>query len=91
VVGQAEEREVNRAEEWMESVSIEVALNRLVVDGMLPDRETMGWRPATGEGFLTLGSDELVVFEGYFYHRFGSLVTSPSACRTASLLHSRCY
>jgi hypothetical protein len=74
VAGQAKEREVNCAEEWMESVSIEVTLNRLVVDGVLPDRETAGWCPATGEGFLTLGSDELVVFEGYFYHRFGYLV-----------------
>ena len=31
-------RELNRAEEWMESVSNEAALNRLVVDGVLPDR-----------------------------------------------------
>jgi hypothetical protein len=58
----------------MESISTEAALNRLVVDGMLPDREIVGWHPAIGEGFLTPSSDELIVFKGYFYHGFGSLV-----------------
>jgi hypothetical protein len=58
----------------MESVSTEAALNHLVVDGVLPNRETTGWRPAAGEGFSTPGSDELVVFEGFFYRGFGSPV-----------------
>jgi hypothetical protein len=31
---------LNHAEEWMEFVSTEAVLNRLVVDGMLSDRET---------------------------------------------------
>jgi hypothetical protein len=61
-------------EEWMEYVSTKAALNHLVVDGVLPDRETIGWRPAAGEGFPTPGCDELVVFEGYFYRGFGSPV-----------------
>ena len=55
----------------MESVSNEAALNRLVVDGVLPDRVTGGWRPARGESFPTPRGDELVVFEDYFYRRFG--------------------
>ena len=63
-------RELNRVEEWMKSVSNEAALNRLVVDGVLPDRVTVGWRPARGESFLTPRGDELVVFEDYFYHGF---------------------
>jgi hypothetical protein len=67
-------RELNRAEEWVESVTTKAALNRLVVDGVLPDRETARWRPAAGEDFPTPGGDELVVFEGYFYRGFGSPV-----------------
>ena len=55
----------------MGSVSNEAALNRLVEDGVLPDRVTVGWRLAHGESFSTPRDDELVVFEDYFYHRFG--------------------
>ena len=64
-------RELNRVEEWVGSVSNEAALNRLVEDGVLPDRVTAGWRLAHGESFLTPHGDELVVFEDYFYHGFG--------------------
>ena len=64
-------RELNRAEEWVESVSNEAALNQLVVDGVLPDRATMGWRPAAGESFPTSHGDELVVFEDYLYRGLG--------------------
>ena len=49
----------------------QAALNQLVVDGVLPDRVTAGWCPACGESFPTPRDDELVVFEDYFYHRFG--------------------
>ena len=63
-------RELNRAEEWVVSVSNEAALNQLVVDGVLPDRATMGWRPTAGESFPTSHGDELVVFEDYFYRGF---------------------
>jgi len=38
----------------------------LVVDGVLPDRVTVGWRAARGEGFPTPYGDELVMFEDYF-------------------------
>ena len=37
----------------MSSVSNEVALNQLVVDGMLPDRVMTGWHAASGESFPT--------------------------------------
>ena len=46
-------RELNRAEEWVSSVSNEAALNQLVVDGMLPDRVMTGWHAASGESFPT--------------------------------------
>ena len=55
----------------MSSVSNEVALNQLVVDGVLLDRVTTGWRPAHVESFSTPCGDELVVFEDYFYRGFG--------------------
>ena len=61
-------RELNRAEEWVGSISNEAALNRLVEDGVLPDRAMVGWCPAHGESFSTPHNDELVVFEDYFYH-----------------------
>ena len=52
-------------------VSNEAALNRLVEDGVLPDRVMAGWHLAHGESFPTPRGDELVVFEDYFYHGFG--------------------
>jgi len=67
-------RELNRTEEWVSSVSNEVVLNQLVVDDVLPDRVTPGWRPARGESFPTPRGDELVVFEHYFYRGFGVLI-----------------
>ena len=64
-------RELNRAEEWVGSISNDVALNRLVEDGVLPDRVMAGWRPARGESFPTPHGNKLVVFEDYFYRGFG--------------------
>ena len=55
----------------MSSISNEATLNHLVVDGVLSDRVVVGWRPARSESFETPYGDELVVFEDYFYHRFG--------------------
>ena len=63
--------ELNRVEEWVSSVSNKVALNQLVVDGVLLDRVMAGWHPARGKSFPTPCGDELVVFEDYFYHGFG--------------------
>ena len=56
-------REPNRAEEWVGSISNEAALNRLVEDGVLPDRVMGGWHLVCGESFPTSCGDELVVFE----------------------------
>ena len=66
--------ELNRSKEWVSSISNEAALNQLVVDGVLPDRVTTGWRPARGESFPTPRDDELVLFEDYFYCGFGILI-----------------
>ena len=64
-------RELNRVEEWVVSVSNEAALNRLVEDGVLPNRVMAGWHLAHGESFSSPRGNELVVFEDYFYRGFG--------------------
>ena len=56
-------RDVNRAEEWVQSINDERALNNLVVLGILPNRVIDGWRPVVGENFPTPHSDELVVLK----------------------------
>ena len=55
----------------MWSISDETTLNALVVDGMLPDRVTIAWRPTFGEEFPTPRTVELVVFYDYFYWGLG--------------------
>ena len=67
-------RDLNCVEEWVISVSNKAALNQLVVDGVLLDRAMVGWHPAHDESFPTPRSDELVVFEDYFYHGFCILI-----------------
>jgi len=49
----------------------EAELNRLVEAGVLPDHATAGWRPALGESFPTPHTDEVVVFEDYFWRGLG--------------------
>ena len=63
---QKESAEVWRDEEWVPSRTGEAKLNRLVEAGVLLDRVTIGWRPASGEPFLMPHTDEVVVFEDYF-------------------------
>ena len=64
-------RGIHQDEEWVWSISSEAALNSLVVHGVLPDRVTVGWRPTASEDFPTPRTDELVVFEDYFFRGFG--------------------
>jgi len=49
----------------------EVELNRLVEAGILPDCITVGWRLALSEPFPMPHTDEVVVFEDYFWHGLG--------------------
>ena len=65
------EHEINHDEEWVRSISDEATLNILVVYGVLLDRAMAGWRPAAGEDCPTPRTDELVMFEDYFFHGFG--------------------
>jgi len=58
-------------EEWVPSSMGETELNRLVEAGVFPDRTTTGWRPTLGEPFPTPHTDEVVVFEDYFWRGLG--------------------
>ena len=58
-------------EEWVPSGTGEVELKRLVEAGVLPDRVTVEWRPASGEPFPMPNTDEAVVFEDYFWRGLG--------------------
>ena len=57
----------SRDEEWVPSMMSVADLNKMVAVGVLPDRLTVGWRPASGEPFPTPHTDEAVVFEDYFW------------------------
>ena len=61
----------SRDEEWVPSCMGETELERLVEAGMLLDHVTAGWRPASCEPFPMPNTDEVVVFEDYFWHGLG--------------------
>ena len=73
-----------RDEEWVSSRSGEAELNRLVEADVLPDRVTVGWRSALGEPFPMPNTDEVGVFEDYFWCGLGFPVWSwiPRQTRT---------
>ena len=49
----------------------EAELERMVTAGVLPDRVTGGWRLAIVEPFPMPNTDEVVVFEYYFWRGLG--------------------
>ena len=57
----------SRDEEWVPSHTGEAELNRLVEAGVLPHRVTAEWWPASSENFPMPHTDEVVVFEDYFW------------------------
>ena len=61
-------------EEWVPSRMGEAEINRMVEVGILSDRVTAGWRPTNGEPFPMPHTDEVVVFEDYFWRGLGFLV-----------------
>jgi len=63
--------EASHDEEWVPSKMGEVELNRMVAAGVLLDCITTEWRPASGEPFPTPHTDEVVVFEDYFWRGLG--------------------
>ena len=61
----------NRDNEWVPSLMGEAEINRMVEEGVLPDRVTTGWRPANGEPYPMPHTDEAIVFEDYFWRGLG--------------------
>ena len=57
----------SRDNEWVPSNMGEAEINRMVESGVLSDRVTAEWWPASGEPFPMLHTDEVVVFEDYFW------------------------
>jgi hypothetical protein len=47
------------------------SLEGMVIEGILPNQVTGGWRRAAGEAFPTPDTNEPVVFEAYFVRGFG--------------------
>ena len=64
----------SRDEEWVPSRMGVAEINRMVEAGVLPNHVTVGWRSASGEPFLMPHTDEVVVFEDYFWRGLGFLV-----------------
>src|SRR5436190_11009605 len=55
---------------WQASTVTEEHLHRIVKDGVLPEKEIIGWRAADREAFPTANTGEIVVFESFFYRGF---------------------
>ena len=62
---------VSHDEEWVPSRMGEAELNRLVVVSVLPKYINVEWQPASGEPFPMPHTDEVVVFEDYFWRGLG--------------------
>lgn len=62
---------MSRDKEWVSSIMGKPAINFLVEAGVLPDQAATGWRPAAGQPFPMPNTNELVVFEDFFWHGFG--------------------
>ena len=62
---------VSDGDEWVPSCMGEAELNRMVEAGVLPDRVTARWWSASGEPFPMTHTDEVVVFEDYFWRGLG--------------------
>jgi hypothetical protein len=68
---------------WSASTVTEAHLRQMVTDGVLPEKTIIGWRVADGEDFLTPNTEEIVVFESFFYRGFGL----PTSSFFRGLLH----
>src|SRR6266540_1005877 len=55
---------------WQRSNVTEENLRWMIKDGVLPEKEIIGWRATDGEAFPTANTGEIVVFESFFYCGF---------------------
>jgi hypothetical protein len=58
--------------EWTKSTSTKSSIRKFVNGGVLPDAAIEGWRPSIGESFPDPRPGELVVFEDFYWHGFGT-------------------
>jgi hypothetical protein len=58
--------------EWTKSRSPESSIHKLANDGVLPNAAIEGWRPSISESFPDPRPGELVVFEDFYWRRFGT-------------------
>src|SRR6266508_1564504 len=58
-------------------------LEKMVDDLVLPEKDVIGWRAASGESFPTTDTNEIVVFDLFFYRGFAL----PTSVFFRSLLH----
>ena len=58
-------------ETWATSTVMEGGLRQMVADGVLPEKTIIGWHATEGEEFPTPNTEEIVVFEAFFYRGFG--------------------
>src|SRR5438046_599076 len=65
----------NPEEVWVKSTATEEDLQKMVEDLFLPKKSLIGWHAADGELFPSTNTDEIVIFEPFFYRGF-SLPTS---------------
>jgi hypothetical protein len=70
---------------WETSLVTEEQIQSLVHRGLLRPKEQVGWRPTTGEAFLTEGTNKIVVFLTHIERGFGI----PAGDFLRGLLH--CY
>ena len=57
--------------EWVSSLVGETEINGMVEAGVLPNCVTAGWRPANSEPYPMPHTDEVVVFQDYFWRGLG--------------------
>ena len=57
----------NPEEVWVTSTVTEKDLEQMVNDQVLPEKNVIGWCAASGESFPTTDTNEIVVFEHFFY------------------------
>jgi hypothetical protein len=58
--------------EWNKSMSMEATLAKLVTTGVMAEATIGGWRTSAGENYPDPHPGEIVVFEDFYWHKFGN-------------------
>jgi hypothetical protein len=60
------------AAEWNKSMSTEATLTKLVTTGIMAEAAIGGWRTSDGESYPDPRLGEIVVFEDFYWRKFGN-------------------